>query len=627
MSFFEYTDYDNYQKIEAKKNYKDRIIAFVDILGFKNLVEESTVNKYEFQKILDSLKNFRKLKKEKEDQHHIKDVKVTTFSDSLVISYPLDNSDCEVFYSILLDLTRLQLILLGNNVIIRGGIAIGKLRHTQYEIFGPAMNEAYRLESKIAKYPRIVICEDTVKTYVQMHPSTGEDAKNQEKLESLLRQDSGENIYYLDYLGNPALFNSYEDYRLTLQIIENIIRHGKQADDAKTKSKYDWLEKYYITVLDEVIKENEFGHSNLKETDTDLERANIYYRIAELYFAKCDYVRALRSFIKELEIKEKILGSNSLETAKTYSNIAGVYYCLGNCEKSLEYYRKALTIRENTLGQEHLDTATIYNNMAGVFGAQGNYEKAIEYCNKAIWIREKELGSSHPNTATTYINMALILQSQGDYHKAENYCKKALVVKEKYLGMHHPDTATAENALAGIYLDQNYYEKALEHYRKAITIREIALGTGHPDTACTYNGIADVYQQTHNYSEALVYYEKALVIREKILGAEHPETADSFNGIAIVYQAKHDYTKALEYNKKAQLIREKVLGTNHPETAETYYNLGTVYYDMQRYGEAKTYLQKSYDIRKKILGREHPYTDLTKRTLEIAAKIANIKES
>ncbi len=245
------THYNEEKKVQigSRIKYKNRIIAFVDILGFKNLVEDSTTNKYEFQKILDSLDRFRELKKEKEDQHYINDVKVTTFSDSLVISYPVDEKDrdIDVFYSILLDLTRLQLDLLDNNVIIRGGIAIGKLRHTQNEIFGPAMNEAYYLESKVAKYPRIVVRErvimDYLKKYVDNNP-------NKVKLLKLLRLDEDANVYFLDYLGKKDLFNSTIDYNTMLQTIESIIIHGKKSSDGKTLEKYEWLGEYYKMVMD-----------------------------------------------------------------------------------------------------------------------------------------------------------------------------------------------------------------------------------------------------------------------------------------------------------------------------------------------------------------------------------------
>ena len=250
----EYGLKDGNRKIEYRKYYKERIIAFVDILGFKTLVEESVTNKYEFQKILDSLNIFRELKKEKENQYYIEDAKVTTFSDSLVISYPMEDGNVEALYSILLDLIGLQLDLLDDNVIIRGGIAIGNLRHTQSEIFGPAMNEAYRLESKIAKYPRIVICKETVENYLK---KTTSEEQNKDKLDKLLKWDNSDGIYYLDYLGNSELFCAFGDYNLMLDKIASIIRHGKQTGDEKTRGKYLWLERYFREVLDEMNRGKE----------------------------------------------------------------------------------------------------------------------------------------------------------------------------------------------------------------------------------------------------------------------------------------------------------------------------------------------------------------------------------
>jgi hypothetical protein len=54
-------------------------------------------------------------------------------------------------------LGRLAAAALKIGFLIRGGVTIGNLYHAQGIVFGPAMVEAYELESRTAVYPRIVV--------------------------------------------------------------------------------------------------------------------------------------------------------------------------------------------------------------------------------------------------------------------------------------------------------------------------------------------------------------------------------------------------------------------------------------------------------------------------------------
>lgn len=47
--------------------------------------------------------------------------------------------------------------------LIRGGIATGSLYHAKGVVYGPALLEAYELESQFAQQPRIILSEETVR--------------------------------------------------------------------------------------------------------------------------------------------------------------------------------------------------------------------------------------------------------------------------------------------------------------------------------------------------------------------------------------------------------------------------------------------------------------------------------
>ena len=130
--------------------YEKRIVAFLDILGFSTMVQDSKVDTEMRRKIMKAMKIIRKSGESEESEYK----KVSTFSDSAVISYPL-HSNSSLFY-LLIDVIHLQLMLGTIGVMIRGGIAIGDCYHDEKIVFGPAMNEAYRLENKVALWPRVV---------------------------------------------------------------------------------------------------------------------------------------------------------------------------------------------------------------------------------------------------------------------------------------------------------------------------------------------------------------------------------------------------------------------------------------------------------------------------------------
>jgi hypothetical protein len=84
-------------------------------------------------------------------------VRVRTFSDNVVISTTPDKNVTPVFLD---TIAALQAHATAKGFLMRGGIAVGGLIHDDEVVFGPALNRAYDLESRIAVYPRIVVDED-----------------------------------------------------------------------------------------------------------------------------------------------------------------------------------------------------------------------------------------------------------------------------------------------------------------------------------------------------------------------------------------------------------------------------------------------------------------------------------
>lgn len=150
------------------------VVTFIDILGFKNLVENRSTS--EINEILSLFHQYntespfgRYTSNKCTSTEILKlNIKTVFFSDSVVrIRYASDwekgiLSDglymCMLEKELLL-LAEIQSNLFKRGILIRGGITIGDILFDEEtnQLFGKAMNRAYELESKIANYPRIII--------------------------------------------------------------------------------------------------------------------------------------------------------------------------------------------------------------------------------------------------------------------------------------------------------------------------------------------------------------------------------------------------------------------------------------------------------------------------------------
>lgn len=160
------------------------------------------------------------------------------FSDTLVLAAPIsrDTDDTTEINDLMRQALWLQSNLVGEGFFVRGGLSLGSLHVSDHVLFGPALVEAYDLESRAAVHPRIVLSRAAAET--QRGTAGGS---------MLMRDDDGQT--FVDYLGgvveepdDPApLLRSHRD-----TVVDRL--HGSRRHKRRWE-KYRWLGEYHNAVI------------------------------------------------------------------------------------------------------------------------------------------------------------------------------------------------------------------------------------------------------------------------------------------------------------------------------------------------------------------------------------------
>ena len=226
------------------------LIFYVDLLGVQAAIDESTDERVTaLSKLLHEMASLRgAFSVEEEDQQDGWSFTIrpetSTFSDHIVISYKTRGLSQRVEQNILTSalvsaerhLSFLAVEALSLDLLIRGGVALGPLHHENGVVIGKAMVEAYRLESGIANYPRIVMSRELC----------AELKANIEQSFALTDHDGVAHFNYFrrmmrwNYEGGHAVPTINPEVRD--KILENIERLGA-AKRWKELAKWEWFKR------------------------------------------------------------------------------------------------------------------------------------------------------------------------------------------------------------------------------------------------------------------------------------------------------------------------------------------------------------------------------------------------
>lgn len=235
--------------------YEERILAFIDVLGFSESIKNTIINGQEVieetKKIDNLLNNIQwhlNYNKENFDQM-LQNSKITShFSDSIIISY-LMTEESGIF-QILLDILYICTTALHDNFLLRGSIVCDKIYHKENKIFGPALVKAYEIENKMAIYPRIVL-DDGIVEIAKKYYSINHDAEMEVDFIKKLVSLDFDGLHYINYFDaiESELDGGIEEMPSYLENLRSVIKKMEAVQNISVRAKYLWIkEKYNNTI-------------------------------------------------------------------------------------------------------------------------------------------------------------------------------------------------------------------------------------------------------------------------------------------------------------------------------------------------------------------------------------------
>jgi hypothetical protein len=236
--------------------YSQAVVTFLDVLGFRDIVN-TRASEY-VAHLLDLVSKFAS----PPEPGNPYAPTILAFSDSVVRVLPIDSEanttlPTGLLVSEIIDLLHAQAELVNERILIRGAVTVGNVFASPTRVFGPALIEAYELESRTAIHPRVVVSPAAIHAHRTVPALVGaqHDLEYEiSEIESLTRIDECDGVRFIDYVRGIA--EEVDDASLYAEFLgkhRSILQHAARAGHpASVQEKYAWLASYHNDAVAEL---------------------------------------------------------------------------------------------------------------------------------------------------------------------------------------------------------------------------------------------------------------------------------------------------------------------------------------------------------------------------------------
>jgi hypothetical protein len=227
--------------------YEVHLVTYLDILGFRDLIAESSPNfiSRAIRLVLEATEPDTTSKKNFKENY-------VNFSDLIVHTVPIYSKMNEkhragLVFDRVCSLFHAQSKLIQEGLLIRGALTMGGMERSYGALFGPGLILAYDLERQQAKFPRIIL-DPVLLRELETNPVLRRHKYQEEMayLSSFLTKDD-DGFTFIDYLKGMQTELDTNEFLEFLERHKVLVEKGlaEFSDTNSVLEKYEWLKKYH----------------------------------------------------------------------------------------------------------------------------------------------------------------------------------------------------------------------------------------------------------------------------------------------------------------------------------------------------------------------------------------------
>lgn len=400
-------------------------------------------------------------------------------------------------------------------------------------------------EDFIKKYPDHHLTPRAKFNIGSMEYNKGENVKAELNLKAILNtRDEVTKVKAYTLLGEISL--NKKDYNNAEINFNNALRNTSITDDLRQRSLLGLgITQFYLNKYDDAIK----SLSALNSDSEKFEKNKVSFYIAESYFSKGEFSRALR-YYNSIKVLDDEVGRQTLY-GKAYS-----YLNLRDFSNASFYFKEYTSKFKNS--DEYLDARL---RLADSYFGMKDFNKAGAIYNEIFSKQKVDL-----NDDASYYQYVRSLYMSDKKNKA---LEEMEVFKKKF-----PDSKFYDNVqyLVGwIHFQKNEFQTAIIDYKKIYSANP-----GSQLKPVAFTAIGDCYYNLAEYDSSLVYYRRIFT--------SYPNSQyvfDAIRGIQDCFMMKDQPENAI-----AEIDRFLTSNPKSKYADQMLFKKGEIYYGIGNYAQA-----------------------------------------